>query len=181
MLDNQKGLSKRQFPEEHPTARMLEVWNRAVSSIATETINGKMCLPNPLDRFLRTPLRNVHWYTSEDRQELYQDSGQGLYTVYTKQQSGSRRQTRSATRNYTKTGVTNYRTPDWSYASVDEDAGGMVALHSTTSPPSPKVMKAKNFLETLKTYPNQSLWENMTVEGNGEWIHTALQLSLIHI
>ena len=93
------------------------------------------------------------------------------------------RQTRSATRSYAKTGVTNYRTPDWSYASVDEDAGGMVALHSTTSPPSPKVMKAKNFLETLKTYPNQSLWENMTVEGDGESIHTALQagsLILVH-
>ena len=55
MLDNQKGLSRRQFPKEHPTARMLEVWNRAVSSIATETINGKMCLPKPLGRFLRAP------------------------------------------------------------------------------------------------------------------------------
>lgn len=73
--------------------------------------------------------------------------------------------------------------PDWSYASVDEDAGGMVALHSTRSPPSPKVMKAKNFLETLKTYPNQSLWENMTVKDDGESIHTALQagsLILVH-
>ena len=52
MLDKQKGQSKRQFPEEHPTAKMLEIWNRAISSIATDTANGKMCLPNPLGRFL---------------------------------------------------------------------------------------------------------------------------------
>ena len=52
MLNKEEGLSKRQFPKERPTARMLEIWNSAVSSIATETINGKMCLQKPLGKFL---------------------------------------------------------------------------------------------------------------------------------
>ena len=49
MLDRQEGQSRRQFPEERPTAKMLEIWNRAIASVASDIFNGKMCLPKMED------------------------------------------------------------------------------------------------------------------------------------
>ena len=82
-----------------------------------------------------------------------------------------------------ETGITNYKTPDWVYASVDEGAKGRVTLHSTAKPPPPRAAEKKTFLETLHSFPNQSLWKDMIVNGNGEWIHKDIQarsLILVH-
>ena len=74
-----------------------------------------------------------------------------------------------------ETGITNYKTPGWVYASIDEGAKGMVTLHSTANPPPLRAAGKKTFLKTLHSFPNQSLWKDMKVDGNGEWIHTALR------
>ena len=66
-----------------------------------------------------------------------------------------------------ETGITNYKTPDWVYASVDEGAKGMVTPHSTANPQPPKATEKKTFLETLHSFPNQSLWKDMTVDDDG--------------
>ena len=74
-----------------------------------------------------------------------------------------------------KTGITNCKTTDWAYASVDEGANGMFTLHSAARPPSLTTKAKKTFLEMLHSYPNQSLWKDTTVDGDGEWVHAALQ------
>ena len=71
--------------------------------------------------------------------------------------------------------------PDWVYASVDEvyasgygGANGVATLHLVVNPPSPPLTRKKTFLETLSSFSDQSLWRDLQVDGNGEWIHTSL-------
>ena len=66
VLDKHKGLSGRQFPQERPTVKMLATWNSAIALIATSTVNRKMCLLDPLGKFLHPPLRHTGWYASQD-------------------------------------------------------------------------------------------------------------------
>ena len=49
-----------------------------------------------------------------------------------------------------------------------EGTRGRVTLHSTANPPPPIATEKKTFLETLHSFPNQSLWKDMTVDGDGE-------------
>ena len=58
VLNDQEEQSLRQFPQEKPTPTMLATWNDAIASLASEMVNGKMCLPSPLGKFLRELLRH---------------------------------------------------------------------------------------------------------------------------
>lgn len=52
ILDSHEGQSLRQFPRERPTPTKLSTWNDTVSLFASKKVNGKMCLPTRLQRFL---------------------------------------------------------------------------------------------------------------------------------
>ena len=43
LLNKHEDLSRRQFPQEPPTIKMLAIWNKAIASIATSTVNRKKC------------------------------------------------------------------------------------------------------------------------------------------
>ena len=84
ILDDREGLSRRKFPEEHPTPAMLAVWNKAVMSIASDTVNGKMCLPSALGQFKETPLKHEGWHASDDDMTLYHEADDGSHAVFVK-------------------------------------------------------------------------------------------------
>ena len=105
VLDKHEGLSKRQFPEERPTPKMLDTWRRAIACVATSTVNGKMCLQDHLGRFLLSPLRHINWYASRDQTNLYHNVGQGRFTAHSKSLNASRRQTKKHTQKICRDGL----------------------------------------------------------------------------
>ena len=85
ILDSHEGHSRRKFPEEHPTPAMLALWNKAVMTIASDTVNGKSCLPSALGQFKEKPLRHDGWHASNDNMTLYCKEEDGSHTIFEKQ------------------------------------------------------------------------------------------------
>ena len=72
--------------------------------------------------------------------------------------------------------------PVTKYASVDELPNGDITLHSTANIPQ-TLPRTRSFLETLHTFPNQSMWNDLTLDKDGEWTNQALNagtLVLVH-
>ena len=90
--------------------------------------------------------------------------------------------TQSANNKHSIVAIKSGRPPGKFYVSVDELSDGMVALHSTVDIPRPLKCKC-SFLETLCLFPDQTLWENMDMNEDREWISEGLQagtLVLVH-
>jgi hypothetical protein len=182
VLDNQEGQSLRQFPQEKPTPAMLATWNDAIATLASDRVNGKMCLPSPLGKFLREPLRHDGWYSSTNECTLYHDTGQATHAVYEKVKLSETRQTRGTSNRYRELERRNDNHPGTKYASVDVRPSGDVVLHSTALIPRTTQVQ-RSFLETLHSFPNQSMWNDLQLDGNGEWVSEALSagtLVLVH-
>ena len=161
---------------------MLSTWNDAIASLASDRVNGKMCLPSPLGRFLREPPRHDGWYSSTNEYTLYHDTGQATHTVYEKVKESSTRQTRGTSNTYRELDRRDDDHPGTKYASIDMRPNGDVVLHSTALIPlTPQV--SRSFLRTLHSFPNQSMWDDLKLDGEGEWIGeavTAGTLVLVH-
>ena len=182
VLDDQEGQSLRQFPQERPTPTMLATWNDAIASLAGDVVNGNMCLPSPLGKFLREPLRHDGWYSSTDESSLYHDTDEATHTVYEKDKECSTRLTRRTSNKYRMLTRRDGNHPGTKYASVDMRPNGDVMLHSTALIPQ-TLPVTQPFLQTLRTFPNQSMWKDLKMDEDGEWIGEALTagtLVLVH-
>jgi hypothetical protein len=56
---------------------------------------------------------------------------------------------------------------------VDDEASESVRVHSSTKVFNPAPHK-RSFLERIRALPNQSLWKNFVVDGDGSWIYEGL-------
>ena len=182
VLDGKEGQSLRQFPRERPTPAMLETWKDAVALLASEKANGKMCLPSPLGKFLLPPLRHNGWYSSADECTPYYDPCQKTCTAFKRDTDSSAHQTRTTSNKYREVETCAGSHPGTKYASVDELPNGDVTLHSTADLPQ-TAPRTRSFLETLHSFPNQTLWNDLTLDKDGEWISKGLNagtLVLVH-
>ena len=182
MLDDGDVPSARHFPHERPTPTMLEQWNRAIETIASEKRNGKMCLPNPLGKFLLPSLRQDGWYASQDETTLYHDQNQNEYVVFVRLERHERRMLRSHNNIFREFETKEGKHLGQKYATVTELANGDVQLHSSATIPE-TVVPRKSFIEALKSLPNQSLWDDTSIDGDGEWICDGLtkgSLIMVH-
>jgi hypothetical protein len=114
---------------------MLHQWNDAIAVLASERINGHLCLPNPLGKFLLPSLRDDRWYSSTDENTLFYDEGQNIYKVFDKCENTDRRASRSRDNTFRETAEINCTRPGPKYASVTELTNGEVKLHSVATIP----------------------------------------------
>jgi hypothetical protein len=70
--------------------------------------------------------------------------------------------------------------PGTHFASMTTESATHAILHLYVEFPSPPAPPS-SFLETLESYGNDSLWENLTVDGDGEWIRHGLALGTLCI
>eukprot|EP00956_Cyclotella_meneghiniana_P013315 scaffold19184_cov46-Cyclotella_meneghiniana.AAC.5 len=94
------------------------------------------------------------------------------YTIY--QRDDSQRTTRSGPR-YTKISTHNrYPTDASLYASVDPNPSpNIINLHSTCDIYDAATNQS-TFLSCLRSFSNQSLWDNLEIDGDGGWLITSI-------
>jgi hypothetical protein len=63
--------------------------------------------------------------------------------------------------------------PGTHYASVSMTGDTGASLHSIAAYPI-NTITSTNFMDTLMSYGHADLWENISVDGNGEWIGEGL-------
>jgi hypothetical protein len=156
------------FPREQPTESDFRLWNEAMIKLCL----GTNSLPYILGNYLRKPHLPWRWYTNENADCLYcESSGSTLsHTIYRRQGTG--------------VGTRFGKKYDWlraepgrhtgnCYASVTMSNATCAILHSAAKVPV-EVPSPSSFLETLQSFGNGSLWDNLSVDGDGEWIGQAV-------
>ena len=175
VLSYQRGSSTRVFPFEKPLRRDLDLWIGALKLVTSPTLT----LDRPLGAYLIMPPRHDGWFATADRMEVYCVLDASTFDVYTCATTAHRRRRPIYAWERTATGQ-----PDEMplLASVEESDGWQVTLLSTA--PVPRVPdETQTFLQTLYSWPNQSLWKYFKCDGDGEWIGRAISnntLSFVH-
>ena len=124
---------------------------------------------------------NAQWFASDDQSELFRLHNDGICQVYKKDSPHSmnvRRATRSDTAQYKWSHemeeICDTDNPLFNkYATVEDPVPDRVSLHSTIPIPIPDA-PPDSILDTLNSWPNQSLWKYFRCDGDGRWIRTAL-------
>jgi hypothetical protein len=160
----QPGDSSRVFSVERPTTMDFRVFFRAVRMVTSESSQ----LRAPLGRFVAKPHRSAPWFVAADRSFLYKSLGDSSYLRYAPLSSSC------TTRTFSDPDLLMGQIPCSLHASVFFDpATESVKLHSS-SPVYVPPRHRMSFLERIRSLPNQTLWANFVVDGDGSWIYDGL-------
>ena len=166
VLSYRRGRSARQYPFEKPLRRDLELWIGALKLVTSP----RLVLERPLGEFLLMPPRHDGWFVKDDRSEVYHVAADALsYDVYLC--SSTERSRRRPTYEHIRR-VDGDLTPTH-LASVDVFDDHFVTLLSMAPVPRNRTPRM-SFLDTLHSWPNQSLWRYFKCDGDGEWIRRAV-------
>jgi hypothetical protein len=167
VLNTEPSRSTRVFSVEKPTRSDFTLFRRAVEFLSSPS----HVLPHALGAFVGKPHAHEPWYANEDMTELYLVTSDSTYTCYTRDASSrASRYGKSFADPVQCTG----QCPRHTHVSVHHTPHGtVVTAHSTAAAYSPPAHK-RTFLERIRALPNQSLWKNFTVDGDGSWIYEAL-------
>ena len=153
------------FPREEPSRSDHRLWGSAIASL----FNGSSHLPYTLGRYVSSPHLPRTWFTTNQLDFLYRVSEQGsssAFDVYVLQED--RVSTRRG-RRYVWIGKEQGQHPGTQYASVTMRCPQIAVLHSHS--PFPELLEPqRTFRLTLESFGNPSLWTNLSVDGDGEWI-----------
>ena len=120
----------------------------------------------------------MDWTYDETNNTLCHSNLDGTaYEVYTARETGM--EMRSG-RVYEKTGERNGQAPGEYHASVVFFGGKKYKRHSIVGKYH-KPDQPRSFLDTLLSFPNQGMWEGMSVDEDGEWILEALMEGTLEI
>lgn len=165
--------SSRVFSVERPTRSDFALFRRAVEFLTSPSL----ILPTSLGPYVAHPHRRDEWFLEEGGAFLYHATSGSSYTRYARDDSA--RTTRFAA-TYSQPRPVDGQCPRHMRASVHvSDSLATVRVHSSapTFTPAPH---HRSFLERIRSLPNQSLWRNFVVDGDGSWIYEGLlQNSLI--
>ena len=158
------------FPREEPTRSDFTLWKVAVSTLCS----GTATLPRILGTFLRDPHLPTEWHTNSNSSELYyvgrDNINLGTYEIYTLR--STRMNTRHG-RKYVWVSREKGSHPGTHYASISMIGDTDAELHSIAVHPI-DVTTPTTFMDTLMSYGHTNLWENISVDGDGEWIQEGL-------
>ena len=166
------------FPCQEPTASNFEVWRRTIYTISSPTLR----LQVPLGWFRRLPYEKLLWKVSRDRSALVcintAINGKTLYLPSTSIATRhGRRYVRSA-RPPPPISVFPF------IASIITHPDMSVAVHSVALDPIvSEEDRPTTLLATIKSFPNQSLWRYIDLDGDGELIVDGLArgtLAIVH-
>ncbi len=152
------------FPREEPIALDLRLWREAVHQLCA----GTSILLVALGCFLQPAHIACQWFTTVDATMLYQTGGDPdapMYNVY-EQREGLR--TRHGSRFLlisSKVGVH----PGMHYASIEMLGPTSAGVHSK-APFLEPLEPPGTFHGQLAAFGNPSLWENLSVDGDGSWL-----------
>ncbi len=157
------------FPREEPAMMDFTLWKEAINLLCS----GSTILPRTLGAFRVPPHLPMEWHTDCNTSILYYTGGEDTpdsYQVY-------------IPRNHSMT--TRYGQKfDWSasvigphpgthYASVSMISDSCAELHSTGLYPVAPIPPV-SFKDVLFSYGHIELWEQMSVDGDGEWIREGI-------
>ncbi len=156
------------FSREEPTHTNISLWRSAISSLG----EGMTQLPYTLRPFLLPPHLKVYWYTNSNNSILYcMDNRSARYQVFTwlAQPCSTCHGTQyvwshqNKDGNLPKTHVASAKMASNTRAVLDS----LLVLPNTTN-------ERQTFLGALHALGNSILWENMHIDGDGEWIWEGL-------
>jgi len=139
----------------------------------TSEVMGKM-LRQAYETYWMMPPRHDGWFANDDSSELYHLRGDFSYDVYSCSQA--ERRTRRPTFQKIRNVVGDIKPSR--LVSVDVYDEWFVMLLSTAQVPrafEPRM----SFLDTLHSWPNQSLWRYFKCDGDGEWIRRAIMMGTL--
>ena len=154
--------SSRTFSWEQPTTSDFEKWNSVLRNIMTASLTYS----RPLGAYTEQPHIPYEWFASPDKQAVYNIFPGGYNTF---KLSPNHISTRSGPK-YTKTNTSPGSPPPGSYyASVSHYEYNHVCLQSSC-PPLHLPSHHTSFLQKLSTISSDSLWQNLQIEDDGDWI-----------
>lgn len=167
------GTSNRLFSWEIPTKTDLQLWDRTLLDVVPSVITSR----GKLGKYVRKPHREYEWFAAIDEDFVYRTLPTGGYDIY--RRDNAQRTTRSGQK-YTKISSQPGNLPvPTLYASVTTITSTTANLHSTCSQYYPAT-NPSTFLECINSHSNQSLWDNLEVDGDGDWlIKSILQNTLV--
>ena len=165
------------FPYEQPTPSDHGLWKEAISLLCS----GSNLLPYKLGPFLRSPHILFKWYTTSSLETLfwaYDGTASTSHEVFRRRDG---RRTRHGCK-YDWASTEQGPHAGTRYASVTMASATVAVLHSSAQMPVTSVVQS-TFLERLSSYGNPSLWSDLSIDGDGEWIGRGIQsdtLSIAH-
>ena len=163
--------STRVYPYEKPRRKDLDLWISALRLVTSPSL----VLDQPLGQYLITPPNHTGWYANNDISEVYHLRGDFSYDVYSR--TATERRHRHPT--FTKSHLAEEDEIILArLASVEAIEDVSITLQSSTLVPS-HVDSRTSFLDTLHSWPNQSLWKYFKCDGDGEWIRRAIILGTL--
>ncbi len=153
-----------EFPRQEPTPLDHRLWREAISRLCL----GTTSLPTSLGPFVRFPHIHCQWFTNEEADILYlacDESSPPRFDTYYRWGGRSTQYNRKcdwvSAENGTHTGT--------HFTSVTMCRERVAMLHSVAAFSRPPPIFT-TFLDRLRSYGNDSLWSDLSVDGNGECI-----------
>jgi hypothetical protein len=166
------------FPVQQPTASNFEVWRRTIYLVSSPSLR----LGIPLGWLRRLPYDRFLWRVSRDRSILVrvdtQDNSTCLFLPTSMASTRQGRRYRHSTRQLSPIPLLPF------LASVVQYADKSISIHSVVLDPIlPDDDRPTTLLATIRSFPNQSLWQYLDLDGDGEWIIDGLargSLAIVH-
>jgi hypothetical protein len=156
------------FPHETPIALDLRLWREAVHRLCA----GTSILPVALGSFLQPAHIACRWFTTTDATMLYQTRGDPdtpTYNVYEQREGPRTYHSSKFLLISSKVGVH----PGTHYASVEMLGPTSTGMHSK-APFSKPYCSPGTFHGWLAALGNPSLWENLSIDGDGSWLRAGV-------
>ena len=119
------------------------------------------------------PHKEVTWFISTDKQNLYRRNPNGTFVTYRPNPNGrSMRKLKYIPCVSAYSPTLNQITS--LLASVDIERPNQVSLHSTATRPVQSNTDSRSVQDILRSWPNPDLWKHLKCDDDGWWIKTAL-------
>ena len=170
LLDGSEGFSrKKTYPFEKPTGADVTLWRTAIRTLTSPTYR----LPTSLG-FLRCLDPNIDWFWNEQdnlivRYNWNEDGNIRAYDHFIPSDGGTARRPQYIW-HYSSHLRPNNLTHAASVRIVDETTVSLIC--STYLPPPPPT--PSSILAVLQSWGNNSLWEDLQIDGDGSWLIEAL-------
>ena len=155
------------FPREEPTPSDFRLWKDAVRLLCGSTTQ----LPYTLGPYLRRPHLPSEWYTDATADKLFRANTMTIgYELYLR--IDDRMRTRHGTR-YLRSGTHLGPHGGTHHGSITMISNEIAVLHSRTVVYVPE-SRIPSFKAELQQYGNASMWSNLSIDGDGEWIRASI-------
>jgi hypothetical protein len=175
VLDCLEIFAQHVFPRKEPTPSDHRLWREAISWLCL----GTTTLPTSLGPFVRFPHIHCQWFTNEEADTLYlvgDESSPPRFDTYHRRSGHSTRYSRK----YDWVSAESGTHAGTHFASITMCRERVAILHLVAAFPLPPPILT-TFLDRLLSYGNDSLWSDLSVDGDGEWIGDSAIQGNLHI